>query len=227
MPDATTLDIAWSAATAVTPSPRVLQVASMFGLGLDENRTEAVVPPMAVPVAPGNLVFVTGPSGSGKSSILRCLADAARTRTDLVALAESDLDPPPDDVPIVEQLGPTLADAARILAAAGLADAFTMLRSARQLSEGQRLRWRLARLMARAEEEPASRGRLVVLLLDEFGATLDRDTAAVIARNLRRWTTASRTCAVVATTHDDLLEPLAPDVLIHKPIGAPAEVVTR
>ena len=90
------------------------------------------------------------------------------------------------------------------------------------------------------------KSRPVLLLIDEFGSRLDRVTAAVLARNLRRWL--GRQCGdplslslprrgrgnagnplfltpsssrrgrggstvsvVVATAHDDLAEPLAPD----------------
>ena len=66
-----------------------------------------------------------------------------------------------------------------------------------------------------------------MVLADEFGATLDRLTAQVIARNIRKWVTRSRVCFVAATTHDDLLEALAPDTLIVQHPGRAIEVLER
>ncbi|MCK4873589.1 MAG: hypothetical protein KAS72_12780, partial [Phycisphaerales bacterium] len=132
---------------------------------------------------------------------------------------------PEQQRPLVDLLGDTLEEATSRLAAAGLGDAFVMLRSADQLSDGQRARWRLAQLMAAADAQVGD--VLPVVLMDEFAATLDRLTAAIMARNVRRWVTRSGVCAVIATTHDDLLEPLAPDVLIHKPLGEAIEVATK
>ena len=74
----------------------------------------------------------------------------------------------------------------------------------------------------------AGRGGLHLILADEFGATLDRLTAAVIARNIRKWTRRNRhICFIAATTHDDLLESLDPDVLIEKHLGSEIDVLSR
>ena len=78
-------------------------------------------------------------------------------------------------------------------------------------------RLRLAQALAVAERRPEPWS---VLLADEFGSTLDRTTASVIAGSVRRWVRRSRVCFVAATAHDDLLEPLDPDVLVEvEPAG--------
>ncbi len=205
------------------PSHRLLEVASMFGLGLDRSRTLAVVPRTTITLAPAQIVFITGPSGSGKSTLLRLLREAlARTLSDRPLPVHDFADlPEPRDLPLVDALDtPTLADALAALSVAGLNDAFVMLRTPRQLSDGQRYRFKLAQVIATLPQQPPgetdpSHPRAVILA-DEFGATLDRMTAAVIAKNLRRWVSAARVCLVAATTHDDLLEPLDPDTLIEQ-----------
>ena len=69
---------------------------------------------------------------------------------------------------------------------------------------------------------------LTLVLADEFGATLDRTTAAALARNVRRWVSSNpEICFVAATTHDDLLEALDPDVLIEKRLGGQIAVAHR
>ena len=66
------------------------------------------------------------------------------------------------------------------------------------------------------------------MLADEFGATLDRRTAGNVAQQVRKWTRRRPGVGVVvATTHDDLLEPLEPDTLVEVHLGASIEVHRR
>jgi len=98
-----------------------------------------------------------------------------------------------------------------------------MLRKPSELSDGQRYRLRLAQTIDLAQRESSG----AVILADEFAATLDRQTAQVIARNVRRWTSKTAHTFVAATTHDDLLEALEPDVLVFKGLGDQLQVLTR
>jgi ABC-type ATPase with predicted acetyltransferase domain len=56
-------------------------------------------------------------------------------------------------------------------------------------------------------------------ILDEFAATLDRDTAKIVAWNLQKLARSEGKCVLAATTHTDLLEDLNPDVHVHKRFG--------
>jgi ABC-type ATPase with predicted acetyltransferase domain len=228
MPIPITLDLALTRPSAVTPSPNVLAVAAMFGLGLDDRRDITILPPLRLTLAGGRLLFLTGPSGSGKSSLLTLIADALRGRADARVIELNLARPEADalDRPLVDLFaGLPLDRVLALLSLAGLNDAFVMLRRPSELSDGQRYRLRLAQAMHRAE---GGDDRLTVVLADEFGATLDRLTAAVLARGLRKWTRRnSHLCFIAATTHDDLLEPLDPDTLIEKPLGAGIEILTR
>jgi hypothetical protein len=105
------------------------------------------------------------------------------------------------------------------LSRVGLGEVWTYLRTPAQLSEGQRWRLRLALGLARAR--PAQGRDLCVLAIDEFAAPLDRVTARVVARALRKAVSARRDlCAIVATSHDDLVGALAPDVVVRCDFGA-------
>jgi ABC-type ATPase with predicted acetyltransferase domain len=224
------LQIAWP--THVHPTDAVCQVAAMFGLGLDEGRPQVLVPPMELTLHPGELVFLTGPSGSGKSSLLRAIGQAAAGQGAVVHRFEDK--PPPGEGTLIDVLiggerALALHEALRVLSLVGLADAFVMLRRPEQLSDGQRYRFGLARVLAELSSRPRSRRHLI--LADEFAATLDRLTAAILARQVRKWLRRPPACDSVvflaATTHDDLLEPLDPDVLIEKSFGEGIEVVRK
>lgn len=58
-------------------SERVRKVAGMFGLGVEGEREITVVPEGELELKAGQVVFITGPSGGGKSSILRMVRQAA------------------------------------------------------------------------------------------------------------------------------------------------------
>ncbi len=216
--------------TAVQPSERVCRVASMFGLGIDRQRTVQIVPPTSLTLAAGRVIFLTGASGGGKTTLLRMIDEALADRTDARAIRFDELHCS-DDRPLVETLGQTLEQSVRYLSLAGLNDAFVMLRRPGELSDGQRYRYRLAQAIEKAEASGAE--QLCVLLADEFAATLDRTTASVIARNAQRWVRrgsgdgGARICLVVATSHDDLLEALEPDTLIVQEPGAAITVLQR
>lgn len=220
------------------PSADVARVAAMFGLGVDAAREITILPECTFTLRGGQLVFVTGPSGSGKSTLLRCLADTLQRRDD-ASVCDFHALPVLSDQPIIDALPVArLEDRLRLLSIAGLGDAPVMLRRPAELSDGQRYRLRLAHAMASAESEAQAGSdagsdinagsQLRVVLADEFGATLDRRTAANVANQLRKWVRRHPgVCFVCATTHDDLLEPLEPDMLIEVPLGEAVHVFER
>ncbi|MHB1157904.1 MAG: ATP-binding cassette domain-containing protein, partial [Phycisphaerales bacterium] len=74
------LTLSCSYTTATEPTRRVCEVASMFGLGVDRRRTIAVVPEVTLPITPASIVFITGASGGGKSTLLRLIGEQLRQR---------------------------------------------------------------------------------------------------------------------------------------------------
>ena len=60
--------------------------------------------------------------------------------------------------------------------------------------------------------------------MDEFCATLDRETAKIVAYNVQKLARKLGKAVVAATTHTDLLEDLAPSVHIHKRFGKEIDV---
>jgi hypothetical protein len=204
-------------------SRRVLEVAVMFGLGVDEERELEIIPRSMVPLPRGGIVFITGPSGGGKSTLLRliaarCLALGRRV-IDVAQLS------PPRDEPLVDQVGLSVQDACSMLALAGLGDAFVMMRRPAELSDGQRHRFALCRALEAASVDAGGDG--AIILADELGATLDRLTARALGTAIRKWMARTPHTFIAATTYDDLLEALAPGVLIVKRLGGRIEVAAK
>ncbi|MBN2583396.1 MAG: ATP-binding cassette domain-containing protein, partial [Planctomycetes bacterium] len=139
------------------PSERVLQVAEMFGIGLDERHEITLYELFDLDIRRGDVVYITGPSGCGKSVLLRAVADQMRRRFaagpsddgdpegPLAELADVDTD---GDAPVIDRFDAPLDETLRLLSVAGLSDAFAVLRQPSELSDGQRYRYRLAQLLA-------------------------------------------------------------------------------
>lgn len=200
--------------TSVQRTPRVLEVAEAFGLGLSKKQF-VVYDQVEVNIEPGQIVYIYGQSGSGKSILLRelsrLMADEGRSIADIAAI---DL----EDKPLVNQVGKTMTEAVNLLSKAGINDAYLLIRRPQELSDGQRYRLRLAKLIEQAAD---------VWVADEFGAVLDRTTAKVVAFNMQRVARKLGKTLIVATTHTDLIEELGPDVMVHKTYHDRVEIETR
>ena len=190
--------------SAVEPTKRVVEVAGMFGLGLDDSRDVTVLDDLEVRIGPGQIVYITGQSGSGKSVLLKELKEQIDDWLDLDDLQIE------TGKPLVDCFAGELSEALYYLSLAGLNDAFVFLRKAGELSDGQMYRFRLAQAMAK---------KPICVFIDEFCAKLDRITARIIAANVRKFADKFKTTFIVATAHDDLYEDLQPDVYIEKLFG--------
>jgi len=195
--------------TTVKLTPRALVVAEAFGLGVDEAQKFTVLD-TELKIAPTDIVYITGDSGSGKSVLLRALRkDLGEEAVDLnEVIVET-------DKPLIETVGNTVEEGLELLSKVGLNDAFLFLRTYGQLSDGQKYRYRIAKLIESGKQW---------WLMDEFAACLDRDTATIIAFNLQKIARQQGKAVIAATTHSDLLEDLNPSVLVHKRFGKEIQV---
>lgn len=200
--------------SSVERTSRVLELAEGFGLGLSDKEF-VIYDNLKIEIDPGDVVYITGQSGSGKSLLLRDLTSQMRNEGLKVAdLNEIVL----ADKPVIDQLGTSTTDATRLLALAGISDAWIYIRKPSELSDGQRYRLKLAMLI----ESDAD-----VWIADEFGAVLDRITAKVIAFNCQKIARAQGKTLMVATTHTDLKEELGPSLTITKRFRERVEVENK
>ncbi|GAA0353426.1 ATP-binding cassette domain-containing protein [Morganella psychrotolerans] len=190
--------------TRVTKTTRTLEVAESFGLGMDDKKF-TLYDNLPVDIEQGDVVYITGQSGSGKSVILRelqrLMKDEGKTVTSIEDISFD------DDKNVIDQVGSTTAEALSLLSMAGLNDAYLFIRKPSEMSDGQRYRLKIAKLIESGDQ---------VWAADEFGAVLDRVTAQAVASNFQRAARKVGATVMVATTHEDLINALRPNVTITK-----------
>jgi len=193
---------------------RVIAVAESFGLGLDTHHKFTIYDNVELKIGPKDIVYITGESGSGKSALLKALEHDIKHDMRLTAINIKDIQPTPNQ-PIIETLCATTQQALELLSRVGLNDAFLFLRTYQQLSDGQKYRYRTAKMIESGAQ---------FWVMDEFCATLDRDTAKIMAFNVQKLARQLGKAVLAATTHTDLVEDLKPSVHIHKRLGKEIQV---
>jgi ABC-type ATPase with predicted acetyltransferase domain len=197
-----TFDVTYETHAKLTP--RSIVVAEAFGLGIDEAKRFTVLD-AELKIGSKDVVYITGDSGSGKSVLLRAIKQDLGDEA--VDMAKIQVD---QNKPLIETIGATVGEGLELLSKVGLNDAFLFLRTYDQLSDGQKYRYRIAKLIESGKQW---------WLMDEFAATLDRDTAKIVAFNLQKLARQQGKAVLAATTHTDLFEDLAPSVHVHKRFG--------
>jgi len=187
----------------------VVSVAEGFGLGLDQWEKFVVYDNVELKIGPTDITLITGDSGSGKSVLLKALEKDIKQDLGLSCINITDI-LPDSGKPLIETVGATLEEGLELLSKVGLNDAFLFLRSYEQLSDGQKYRYKIAKMME---------SKAQFWIMDEFAATLDRDTAKIVAYNLQKLARQQGKAVLAATTHTDLFEDLNPSVHIHKRFG--------
>jgi len=202
------------------PSLNAQFVQSQFGIQ-HETGERIIARDVEINLKPGAIVLFSGPSGSGKSSLLRAVIDEIRRDegpfgvfcTHEQVYTNEEL-----QKPVIDLLPGSPEANIRDLSTAGLADAILMLRTLNELSDGQRYRARIAHALA---------GGHTTIAADEWCSTLDRITARVLCKNVRRIATKKMTTFLLATAHDDLEADLEPDITIRCDGKGGVDVVER
>lgn len=208
--------------TPKAPSLGTSLVMDAFGVGYDEQE-HIVCNELNIDLIPEQIVLFAGPSGSGKSSMLHAVVANLRAEAKHHLVDISLLSLPP--LPLVDALPLDVKPALDLLAACGLSEAQLLLRTPNELSEGQRYRFRLALGLAELQQRPA--GQAGWLVADEFTATLDRTLAKVLAYNLSKLARRQHIGCLLATTHEDIADDLAADVLVQPDLDGIIQVNYR
>ena len=189
--------------TKAEVTERTLAVCEAFGLGVDEAKHFVVFDDFSLDFRRGDLIYITGDSGGGKTLLLKAFKEFFGDEA--TALSDFEIDP---DETLVEGIGGDAKEAIETLSLCGLNDAFLFLRKYKELSDGQKYRYKLAKLIDNKETK--------VWIIDEFCATLDRVMARIIAYLIQKVARKLGKTVVAATTHQDLVEDFQPDILVEK-----------
>ena len=189
------------------PTCNTTYIQGLFGIDFETGRN-VIARDVEIDYRPGRIVLFAGPSGGGKSSLLRV---AAGELPEAVRLDDS-FD---DERAIIDTLGADVRHAAGCLSVCGLSEAMIMLRAPGELSDGQRYRYALARCLA---------GGARTVVGDEWCATLDQVTAKVISYNARRLADRRGVGFVLAGTREDLIDDLQPDLIVRCRGGGTVDV---
>lgn len=187
----------------ISRTARVNQVFDAFGLDISQY-DHVVVDDIQMPTK-WDLIYITGISGSGKSSLLKYLStqhDFDLSRYGMQSMYSRMRN---DERPLIDCIGTSFDDALSTLNSVGLSEAFVYFKNFKQLSEGQKYRFYLGKLLKLNKS---------VILVDEFVSLLDRITANIVAYNYQKALRRLRKRLVVATSHDDLLKSLNPSHVI-------------
>ena len=198
----------------VSLSEKVISVMRMFGLTVDQLCEKAVKHQCSLKINDGDVVFITGPSGSGKSVLLQEL-ERLFPLSEKLNLAEIETN---GGKCVVDYVEGGFLEALRFLNTAGLNDVYCILNQPRYLSDGQKYRYRLAMALATKKR---------YVFADEFCSELDRITASVIAYNIRRYAKRYGITFVLASSQDDMLPDLEPDVLVINELSGKTQVIYK
>jgi len=193
---------------------KVTAVMRMFGLTVDRLTERHIIHNCQLEINDGDIVYITGPSGAGKSVLLGEL-ERAIPASERVNLARIKL---PSDKTLIDCIDGDLLTSLRTLSTAGLNDVFCVLNKAANLSDGQKYRFRLAMALAAGKK---------FVFADEFCSNLDRITAAVIAYNVHKFAKRTGVTFILASSHEDILLDLSPDVLVVQELSGKTDVVYK
>jgi ABC-type ATPase with predicted acetyltransferase domain len=202
---------------------KTADVMKAFGITVQRLKDNTITHRCDIELSAGDICYITGASGCGKSVLLRefynALADSEKINIDDIPL--------PDDKTCVDCINPPGAppgsgteflETLGTLCNAGLSDVFCILNCPANLSDGQKYRYRIAKAIVSDKK---------FIFADEFCSSLDRITAIVVSVNIRKFAKKSGKIFILASSHDDLLSDLLPEVIIMKHLAGPADVIYK
>jgi len=194
------------------------KIQQSFGVNKD-MLSNSLFKDLCLTIEPGEIVLICGPSGVGKTMLLSILMNNPKKVLPPFCRVEgvlrypdnariSVLSPIHTSKPLVNAFGNvSLEHALHALNTSGLSEAHLYLKKFSDLSNGQRYRAMVAKLIASNSN---------IWIADEFCATLDPITANIVTRNLRKCAKHLGVTALIAAANwSEFIDELKPDKIIH------------
>lgn len=198
------LDITYKT-TIDNPSKRVLEISDAFGVGINESHKHVIIENLTIPEF--QIMYLTGMSGSGKTSMLNYFKEEY-SFTEPVIEFDS-------EKPIIDTIGKDTENALFLLNLVGLGEAFLYIKPYKVLSDGQKYRYKIAKIIESGQK---------VWCIDEFCSFLDRTTAKIVAFNTQKIARKLGVKLIVATAHDDLKNYIQADYVFDFGMGEGLEI---
>ncbi|QYN17593.1 GNAT family N-acetyltransferase [Amycolatopsis sp. DSM 110486] len=188
--------------SSVTKTPRVMQMASLFDVPIEEKTRSSWSHNLPIEAKPWNVGLIVGPSGAGKSVLANRLwpesvvSDFPWNRDGALL----------DDFPA----GASIRDITNMLTSVGLGTAPTWMRPFHTLSNGEAFRASIARALLETKE---------LVVIDEFTSVVDRQVAQVASHTVQKAIRRAGRQMVAVSCHYDIEEWLQADWVYHVASG--------
>lgn len=179
--------------TRISIDDHVRYVEQAFDLSVDEEMRTTIPLSHRLEEDFDNIGLIIGPSGSGKSSILKRFGTEQFNEFDREKTLISNFD------------FMRAEDAAQLLTAVGLSSVPAWVRQFRLLSNGEQYRANLAMTLVRHKNKDK------ILVVDEYTSVVDRTTAKSMSNALQKYIRRNNMKVVFASCHDDIVDWLQPD----------------
>lgn len=186
--------------TITDPSDRIFKISEAFGIGIDETHKHIIIENLIIPDF--DILYITGMSGSGKTSLLNEMKKEFNFVEPQIEVNSNK--------PIIDLIGKDVEEALYLLNLTGLGEAFLYVKSYKCLSEGQKYRFQMAKIIESNQD---------VWCIDEFCSFLDRTTAKIVSYNMQKIARKLGKKLIVATAHDDLGNYLQSDYIFDFGMG--------
>jgi ABC-type lipoprotein export system ATPase subunit len=161
----------------------------MYDVPYSERSTTIIKNNIMLPEDDWSIGVIYGASGTGKTTLLKQFGEIKEFTWDNRSVISN-----------LDMLTPE--EAAEILCAVGLSTVPSWLRPYEVLSNGEKFRANLARVIASSDD---------VVLIDEFTSVVDRNVAKAASFALQKYLRRKNKKVILATCHQDVIEWLNPD----------------
>ena len=196
---------------------KIQQLMLMFGIDIERLKNNSPCHKCKLKISKGDIVYLTGASGSGKSVLFKEIYHYFSQNLKLNTINIDNIKLPIDKA-VIDCIKANLIDSLQLLSKAGLSDVFNILNYPALLSDGQKYRFKLASAIADKAD---------FVFADEFCSNLDRLTAATVAYKIARFARASGKTLILSSSHDDIISEISPDIIVIKHTSMPTEVIYK
>ena len=192
--------------TEIARTPRVMQLEGMFDLQAAEysvTEIQNTIPDLST--RDWNVGLIVGPSGAGKTTVAREMFGNQLLQTEKMVWDNKSA--------VIDNFPKELAirDITEMLSSVGFSSPPAWLRPFEHLSNGEKFRVTMARVLAESKD---------IAVVDEFTSVIDRTVAQIGSAAIAKTVRARKQKFVAVACHYDIEEWLQPDWIYQPHIGA-------